>query len=232
VLRFFGPRAGGALLTLLASVALAAPAAAVAAPAVTLPSACYVSWPGQIAETIPIRASGLLPGALVTVQLRIMGQTVSGLPSLTVDGAGNLVTELKSWTTGLDAGPTHPLAARIVITDLLLGTELAATDLKVANVGLEIDSSTQNYATKRRWVVSGLGELGGGPSYWAHYFKGTKEIARVKIGTADDTCGYLLTKRVLIPFDRLGKFVVSVQASRTYDKTLPSLSYKVRGYKK
>lgn len=210
-----------------ASLAALATALGVAAPsasagvAISTPDRCYVHWPGQGSQGIPVALSGLAPAQQVKVELRVEGVTVSGFPSLTADSTGSIVTKLDSWTSGLTAGPARGKQAQIVASDFILGTQLAAAPIHVGNVGLDIDTSRKRFGTKRRWEISGLSRLGGIPSYYAFYFKGTKMVGKQPLGRATDACGYLRTKRLLIPFMKVGKYELRVQASKRYRPSLP-----------
>lgn len=210
-------RAAVACATLLLLPAV--PGTAAAAATIVTPNRCYVHWPEQGSQSIPVALSGLTPGQQVRVQLQIGGTTVSSLPSLTVDSTGSLITELANWTSGLGDGPTKGVAASVVVSDFVLGTPLASAPVKVANAGLDIDASTKRYGTKRRWVVSGLSRLGGGKTYYAFYFKGKKQVGKQKLGRSD-ACGYLRVKALLIPFVKVGTYQLRVQASRRFSRDL------------
>jgi hypothetical protein len=215
-------RAAGLAAALGAALSGSLSATALAGASISTPGKCYVYWPGQGSQTIPITLEGLTSGQQVKVELRVKGTTVSGLPSLTVGLSGTLDTSLLNWTSGLGDGPTKGAAAELVVTDFILGTELASTPIKVANVGLDIDASRKLYGTKRRWIISGLNQLsGGGSDYYAFYFKGHKQVGKQKIGHATDACGYLRTKQKLIPFTKTGTYTMKVQASTKYKSALP-----------
>lgn len=213
------PRLARAALALAALTLLVAPAGAAAAPSLTTPDRCYIHWPNQGSQVIPVSLAGLTPGQQVRVELKIKGRTVSGLPSLTVDSTGALITELASWTSGLGDDPTRGVDAQIVVSDFILGTEIASSPIQVANAGLDIDARARRYGTKRRWIVSGLARLGGGKSYWAYYFKGKRMVGKQRLGRGD-RCGYLRTRKLLIPFVKVGKYSLRVQASTRFDKDL------------
>ena len=206
-----------AFATLLATIAFA-PAGARAAVTVATPDRCYIHWPGEGSQTIPLSLSGLQPGQQVRVELRVRGTTVSGLPLLTADATGAVSTELSNWTSGLGGGPSRGASASLAVLDLAAGTELATTPVQVANAGLEIDSRNKRYATKRRWIVSGLSRLSGGKNYHASYFRRGKLVGRQMLGKAGE-CGYLRTRALLIPFAKVGKFQLRVQASRVFRKS-------------
>lgn len=197
-------------------VALGAPVPAGAAASVSVPGACYVYWPQQGSQPIPIAVRGLTPGAQVNLELQVGGVTVSGLPALTVDPAGAIDTQLNNWTSGLPDGPTRATSAKVVVSDPLSGSPLAEVPLAVANVGLDVDAAKRTSGTKRRWVVSGLGRLGGGSTYYAFYFRHGKVVGRQRIGRTTDACGYLRTMMPAVPFKQSGTFVFKVQASSSY----------------
>lgn len=198
---------------------------------VTSPARCYIHWPGEGSQTIPVNLSGFAPLQALRVELRIRGKTVSGLPSLTADAAGGLATELANWTSGLGDAPTRGVTARIVVSDLTLGTELASTEVDVANAGLDIDSADKDAGAQRRWIVSGLSRLSGGQNYYAFYFSGKKLIGRQKLGAAGK-CGYLRTRARLIPFTRVGKYQLRVQASPVFRKSRPWVGGTVKQTRK
>lgn len=206
---------------------------AMAAPTVTAAGKCFAYWPGQGSQPIAVDLAGLAPGQQVKLELQVKGTTVSGLPSLTADSTGAIVTSIENWTSGLGAGPTRGAAARIVVSDFIAGTALAATDIKVANVGIQVDSAAKRANVRRLWEVSGLSLIGGGSdTYYAFYFKGRKQLGKQRIGRAQDACGYVKAKRVLIPFKRFGTFSVRIQASKTWrgDK-LPWVGGSVSSYR-
>ncbi|MEN0014097.1 MAG: hypothetical protein AAGC46_12070 [Solirubrobacteraceae bacterium] len=200
----------------LGSTAPAGAATAQAAASVSVPAACYVYWPEQGSQPIPIAIRGLVPGAAVDVGLRIDGHTVSGLPSLTVDASGAIDTQLNTWTSGLADGPSRATPAWVVVSDPLTGAQLAEVPLHVANVGLDVDAARKASGTKRRWIISGLQRLGGGATYYAFYFKHGKVIGRQRIGMTTDACGYLRTMMPAVPFKQNGTFEFRVQASPAY----------------
>lgn len=213
-----GPRLTAATIACAALLVICAPAASSVAPSVATPDRCYIYWPGKGAQTIPVALNGLTAGQQVRVELRVNGITVSGIPALTADATGALATELGNWTSGLGDGPSRGADASIVVSDLAAGTVLTSTAVQVANAGLEIDNSTKRYATKRRWIVSGLSRLSGGRNYWAFYFKGGKQVGKQRLGPAGE-CGYLRTRALLIPFAKVGEYELRVQASRKFRKS-------------
>jgi hypothetical protein len=212
-------RAIGATLFSAAALAGAATPAASAAD-VSVPGKCYVYWPGQGAQAIPVNLSGLAPAQSVKVSLLVKDQLVSGIPSLTADTTGSVVSAISPWTSGLKDGPTRSTKASVVVNDLATGAEVASTGFKVANVGFKIDGRKKRAGTKRDWEISGLasvGEsLGGGKVYYAYYFSGTKQVGKQRLGKAQDACGYMKAKKVLIPFKKRGVFNMKIQASRTW----------------
>lgn len=227
------PRTARAVLALSAAFAAAVPATA-AAGVVTVPGQCYVYWPGQGSQAIDVNLTGFAPGQSVRVSLEVKGKVVSGLPSLTADSTGSIVTKIENWTSGLGSGPTKSTQARVVVSDLTAGTELAAADFKVANVGVDVDTAAKRAGVKRKWVISGLSKLGGGETYYAYYFKAKskKVIGKQRIGKAQDACGYVSAKKVLIPFKKFGTFDVKIQASASWKgDALPWVGGKVTSYR-
>lgn len=224
-------RSAAALVALAA--ALATSPSALAAPAVTVAGKCYAYWPGEGSQPIPVTLTGFAPGQGIKLELQVRGKTVSGLPSLTADSTGAVVTSLDNWTSGLGTGPTRSTEARVVASDFILGTAIAAADLKVANVGIQVDSAAKSARVKRLWEVSGLSLIGGGSdTYYAFYFKGKKQLGKQRIGRAQDACGYVQAKKVLIPFRRFGTFNVRIQASpRWRGDKLPWVGGKVTSYR-
>ncbi|MDO9354845.1 MAG: hypothetical protein Q7T55_14200 [Solirubrobacteraceae bacterium] len=195
-----------------------APAPALAAPAVTAPPRCFIYWPGKGSQAIPITLTGLAPEQKVRLELRVRGITVSGLPMLAADSTGAVETRLSNWTSGLDDGPSRGLEAMLAVSDVTTGTELASTPVQIATAGLDIDTRTKTYAAERRWIVSGLSRLTGGPTYYAFYFKDGRQVGHQKLGPAGE-CGYLRTRKLLIPFAQLGTFELRVQASSKFRKS-------------
>lgn len=216
-----------------ALTAVAVPAASAAE--VSVPGKCYVYWPGEGAQPIPVTLSGLAPSQNVKVSLLVKNQVVSGIPSLTADTTGGVVSSVDSWVSGLSDGPTRSTSASVVVNDVASGGEVASTSFKVANVGFKIDGSKKRASVKRNWEISGLasvGEsLGGGKVYYAYYFNGTKQVGKQRLGKAQDACGYLKAKKVLIPFKKSGVFDMKIQASRTWKgDALPWIGGTVQSY--
>jgi hypothetical protein len=211
-------------------VAAIAPAAASAA-TVAVPGQCYVYWPGEGSQKIPVSVSGLTPSENVKLTLEVDGQAVSGLPSLTADSTGSIVTELSSWTSGLGTGPTSSTPSRIIINDVATGAELGTADFKVANVAIKVDGAAKSLGIKRVWEVSGLSVLSPENTYWAHYFKNKKEIGKQRLGQATDACGYIRVKKLLVPFKKYGTFEVRVQASKKFNGDLSWIGGTVQAYK-
>lgn len=207
-----------------------APAIASAA-TVTVPGQCYVYWPSQGSQLIPVSVGGLTAGQTVKLTLEVDGRTVSGVPSLTADSTGSIVTQLSSWESGLGTGPTRSTKARIVINDLSNGSELGASTFKVGNVAVKVDGAAKARGTKRIWEVSGLSVLNLENTYWAHYFKKGKEVGKQRLGQATDACGYIRVKKLLVPFRQFGTFEVRVQASERFNKDLAWISGTVEAYK-
>lgn len=225
----------------LAALLSSAPAVAEAA-SVSVPNKCYVSIPQtemvapteegdavtpaaapvltmapSLGEPIPVEAEELTPGREVRIHLEVKGVMTSSSQSLTVSRRGTLDGTLDHWTTGMGYGPTKSTEARIVISDFVMGTELASTAIRVANVGWSIDPGLFDYRVKRRWFISGLSQLEGGNTYWAHYFdlKG-KYLAKQMLGTTSDSCGFLRARKRLSPMSKFGKYEFRIQASSTW----------------
>ena len=222
--------------TVLAAGALSAVAVPAASAAeVSVPGKCYVYWPTVGSQPIPITLSGLAPSQNVKVSLLVKNQLVSGIPSLTADTTGGVVSALDTWTSGLKDGPTKSTKANVVVNDVATGGEVASASFKVANVGFKIDGSKKRASVKRNWEISGLasaGEsLGGGKVYYAYYFSGSKQVGKQRLGKAQDACGYLKAKKVLIPFKKSGVFDMKIQASRTWKgDALPWIGGTVQSY--
>ncbi len=213
--------------------AIAVPGASAAE--VSVPGKCYVYWPTVGSQGIPVTLSGLAPSQNVKVSLLVKNQLVSGIPSLTADTTGGVVSSINTWTSGLPNGPTRSTQASVVVNDLSTNAELASTSFKVSNVGFKIDGSKKRAGVKRNWEISGLasaGEsLGGGKVYYAYYFSGSKQVGKQRLGKAQDACGYLKAKKVLIPFKKNGTFDMKIQASRTWKgDDLPWIGGVVQSY--
>lgn len=219
-----------ALIAASAIAGLAAPAAASAA-TVTVPGQCYVYWPGEGSQQIPITVSDLTPGQSVKVTLEVQGQPVGGLPSLTADSTGSVVQTLSQWTPALGLKPTRSTEARIVVSDVATGNELGASSFKVANVAINVDGARKSLGIKRVWEVSGLSVLSNENTYYAHYYKGKKFVGKQRLGQATDACGYIRVKKLLVPFKKFGTFQVRVQASKTFNPDLSWIGGTVQAYK-
>ena len=80
----------------------------------------------------------------------------------------------------------------------------------------------------RSWKIQGLGALSGNSTYYAHYFNHSKYKGRLKIGTGSGACGYLSVKRPLTPFSKIGRYDVTIQASKKYNKDLPGFTGSIK----
>ncbi|MEH3052895.1 MAG: hypothetical protein PGN13_02665 [Patulibacter minatonensis] len=207
-------RRATAALTILAA---AVPTGASAATTVGVPGKCYVYWPGTGSQEIPVSVNGLTPGQTVKITLEVGGQPVSGIPSTAADASGSITAKLSSWTSGLGEGPTASTKSRVTVEDVATGKELGENRFKVANVAWEIDGKVAALRVKRVWEVSGLAVLSPENTYWAHYFRGAKQVGRQRLGRSTDACGYMKVRRPLAPFRKAGKYEVRVQASSTFD---------------
>lgn len=217
------------LLAALSAIAFA-PVSIASAASVTVPGQCYVYWPDQGSQEIPISISGLTPGQEVKATLEVKGEAVSGLPSLTADSTGSITTKLSSWTSGLK-GPTQSTKAQLVVTDVATGSELGSSSFKVGNVAIKVDGAKKGLTVKRLWEVSGLSVLSDETTYWAHYFKNGKEVGKQRLGKATDACGYIRVKKLLVPFHKYGTFQVRVQASQQFDEDASWIGGTVQAYK-
>jgi hypothetical protein len=219
-----------AALLAVGALAAIAPAASSAA-TVTVPGQCYVYWPGEGSQQIPISVNGLTPGQTVKVTLEVKGQAVSGIPSLTADTTGSIVQTLSSWTSGLGTGPKRSTDARIIVSDLASGAELGTSNFKVSNVAIKVDGAAKSLKIKRVWEVSGLSVLSSENTYYAHYYKGKKFLGKQRLGQATDACGYIRVKKLLVPFKKYGTFQVRVQASKKFNPDLSWIGGTVQAYK-
>jgi hypothetical protein len=225
-------RRATALLAACGTVAtVPAVAAAAATVTVTVPGQCYVYWPGEGSQQIPLSVNGLTAGQAVKATLEVGGQAVSGLPSLTADSTGSVVTSLSSWTSGLGTKPTRSTEARLAVSDVTSGAEVGTASFKVANVAIRVDGARKSLKTKRVWEVSGLSVLSPENTYYAHYYKGTKFMGKQRLGQATDACGYIRVKKPLLPFTKFGAFQVRVQASQTFNADQSWIGGTVRAYK-
>ncbi len=213
------------------AVAAIAPAGSAAAATVTVPGQCYVYWPGEGSQQIPISVNGLTPGQTVKVTLEVRGQAVSGIPSLTADSTGSIVTTLSSWTSGLGTKPTKSTDSRIIVADLATGAELGTSNFKVGNVAIKVDGAAKSLKLKRVWEVSGLSVISPENTYYAHYYKGKKFLGKQRLGQATDACGYIRVKKLLVPFKKYGTFEVRVQASKVFNDELSWIGGTVQAYK-
>lgn len=208
---------------ILAAVLALSAAGTAQAATVNVAGRCFAFLPKDTSQPMPISVTGLAPNAATTVALRVRGVTVSGLPSVAADPLGSLVTRLEHWNPALGGRPSKGVAASIVVSNSQRGDELASTPLQVTTAAVQVEAAAMRATTKRSWRVSGLSLLGGGQTYYAHYFRGRSHVGSQRLGGATGPCGYLLTRAVLAPFKVRGKTEVVVQASRHYDPTLLAL---------
>lgn len=219
--------ARGALFVSLAGVA--APSSVSAAESLTVKNKCYVAYAGteefpSAAEPIEVSADGIDAGRHVRFTIEVKGQQTAQTALMTASRDGEVMTSVDSWITGMPDGPTKGTDARVVLRDFWLGTELASAPIDVANIGLYVDDVFFDYRSKRRWVVSGLSLLGGGNTYYAHFFSSlepnAKYLGRLYLGKTTDRCGFMSTKAPLSPIGRKGKYVAKIQASARWNPKL------------
>ncbi|MBJ7471143.1 MAG: hypothetical protein JHD16_07565 [Solirubrobacteraceae bacterium] len=200
---------------------------AASAAEVVVPGKCYVTVPGTGSQIIPVTVTGLAPSQNVQLSLLVKDRVVSGIPSLTADATGGIISSIDGWTSGLGTGPTRSTKASVVVSDLATGAAVGQTDFKVSNVGFKVDGAFKRGNVKRVWEISGLASLtesqGGGKVYYAHYFKGSKKVGKQRLGKSTDACGYIRVKKPLLPFRKRGSFKVVVQASTVYNPDLFSV---------
>lgn len=210
-------------VVLLAGSVAAVPATANAA-AVVPNAACYVQAGGQV---LPIggTVSGVAAGQ--NVQLRVARKGVAAGTSAAgaADAAGNIALGIDTWAVALKSGPGKEVEGSLDVIDVATGTALASAPVAIAN----LDYSVTGKGRLRTWKIQGLAAVPGsaGATYYAHYLNNGKYKGRQKIGTGKGPCGYLSTKRPLTPFSKLGRYDVTIQASKTLNPELPSFKGRV-----
>lgn len=207
------------------------PAAAEAAPALGISDRCPVFWPGGDGEggrPITVTAVGLEPLQAVTVTLTIRDRVVGQIPLAQADGTGALVGRITGWDPKLGSGPGPSAPALLTLRDRFSSEVLDTIPLRLGTVGVRVDTRNRAPGTKREWELSGLSRYGGTRTYYAHYFKRGHWIGRQRLGLGLGPCGYLRTRKPLLPFARTGTFAVRIQSSRRYRADLPYLGGTVR----
>jgi hypothetical protein len=177
------------LLTLVAiALTTAAPAAAVAAPAIALNRTCYLSG-----GVVGVSGSGFAPNIAVNV-------TQNGTP------VGSAQTDaLGSFTRSYNA-PTVSETARLIDIDVSAsdGTSTAAAASQVSAFNADFSPAQGNPRTlKVRMIADGFNLLSATPStIYLHYIapNGKRKLTK-RLGVAQGPCGtFTAKKRKLFPF--------------------------------
>lgn len=190
---------------------------------------CPVFWKGHEARPIAVTAVGLLPGQAVTVALTVRDRQVGEIPLAQADATGTLLGRLTGWDPRLADGPGPSVPALLTMRDRFTGQTLETIALRLGTVGIRVDTAERRSGRARTWEVSGLSRYGGTRTYFAHYFKRGKWVGLQKLGLGRGPCGYLRTRKPLLPsFAHSGTYRVRVQSSRRYRRDLPYLGGTVR----
>ena len=180
------PSARGALAL---AVALAAPAAAQAAPAVQPLDPCYVSAGPTQREAVPLRATGFTPNALVDI-------TIDGRP---VAGASGIQADPNGAFEGSVPAPYRPRGESRFTVTLTESGRPANTVSAVSRVtALTVTVTPKQTAPTRRVRFAGRGFTGDGPVY-AHYVYRGRLRETVRMGRPRGPCGTFSARRRQIP---------------------------------
>lgn len=210
------------LRVVLLAGAVAAVPSTVHAAAVAPNSACYL-MAGTESQPITAAISGLAAGQNVSLRVARKGTAGGTSPAGAADPAGNLTLGITSWSVALKSGPGKEVAGTIDAVDAATGGVVASAGVSLAN----LDYSVTGKGRLRTWKIQGLAVLAGNATYYAHYLNNGKYRGRQKIGTGKGPCGYLSTKKPLTPFSKLGRYDVTIQASKKLDPNLPSFKGRV-----
>ena len=205
--------------------AVAAVPATAGAATLTPTSPCYL-LAGSAAQPIEATAAGLAASQNVSLRLTRKGITGGTSPAAAADAAGNLSLGIPSWFIALGSGPKKEVEGTLEAIDVATGTPIAGASASVALANL--DYSVTGTGRLRSWKIQGLGALSGNATYYAHYLNGGKYRGRQKIGTGKGPCGYLSAKKPLTPFSKLGRYDVTIQASKKLNPDLPSFKGSVK----
>lgn len=209
---------------LLVGAVAAVPATADAA-TLTPSGSCYL-LAGSNSQPIEATVGGLAAGQNVSLRVSRKGTVGGNSPAAAADAAGNLSLGIPSWFIGLGSGPSKEVAGTLEAIDVATG---AVIEGATAGVSLaKLDYSVTGSGRLRTWKIQGLGALSGNATYYAHYFNHGKYKGRLKVGTGKGACGYLKTKRPLTPFSKIGRYDVTIQASKTYNKDLPGFTGSIK----
>ncbi len=210
-------------VALVAGAVAAVPATADAA-TLTPSLPCYL-MAGSQSQPIEATAAGLAAGQNVALRVSRNGTPGGTGPAAAADGAGNLALGIPSWFVPLGSGPKKEVEGTLEAIDAASGSPIEGASAGVALANL--DYSVTGSGRLRTWKIQGLGALSGNSTYYAHYLNNGKYKGRLKIGTGGGACGYLNVKRPLTPFNKIGRYDVTIQASKKLNDDLPSFKGRI-----
>ena len=209
-----------------------APAAASAAPAVTLDRPCYAHVPTRGSEPIVATITGGTPGAdfLLAATVPGKGTGSAGSTSGTFDAAGNAtaqITDVSPPSGTID--PTKGQQVQLSIQDFGAGgAETPVGTALVTNIAITVSSRPRNPRARRLLRVSGGGTFAGKSLYGFVVKPGSSHVLRrFRVGKGN-VCGYASTRAVVGPRSfRPGSYRVYVNAGKRLNKPF-AVSYGFR----
>jgi len=169
---------------------------------------CYRSVDERTRESVPVRASGFIPGEEVTVRIdgAIVAEHVQALTDGRVYGdvpAPHQAAGERAFTLTVTAD-NHP-------------ANTASATSRVAALGLRLSPRRAKPSAKVRFIGRGFTD-GGRVGVYAHYLRAGKLRRTVRLGAPQGPCGRIDVKRRQIPIrnPRVGRWKLQVDNEPTY----------------